>query len=418
MTARLKTAPEKVSVSDLKLRLGDSDLAGHADVTFKDPRPMISGKLSARRLDLQQLLATENQRQGERGANNTAGQKKAKVFPDIPLALDGLRAVDAAIELQAAEIKTPRLTLRDVATTATLAAGRLSLEPLRLVVAGSAVSGTAILDASKKVPALKLSVDAPRLDVGTLLKETGTSDMLEGMATFRVDVAGSGPSVAAIMAGLNGETRLLMNKGRMRTQAFDIAVGGLSAVMGGLFSDKQEWTVLNCAASKFDIAKGVAVSKVMLVDAEYSTVTGTGRIDLGKETLDLKVTPESKSATLNLAVPVIIGGTLLAPTFRPDETATAQRIGGLLAGTVFPPAALLSLADLGSGEEHPCLELAAGSGKRPASKSTVDKATQAVKDATDTTTRAVKDAAGTASDAAKGAVDSVTKGIKSLFGKD
>ena len=94
----------------------------------------------------------------------------------------------------------------------------------------------------------------------------------------------------------------------------------------------------------------MASQKVMLLDTQYSTVTGSGEIYLGKETLALKIVPHPKGVTLNLSVPVHVGGTLLKPTFTPDEGALAVRLGGLIGATLFPPAMLLALGDLGSSD--------------------------------------------------------------------
>ena len=114
----------------------------------------------------------------------------------------------------------------------------------------------------------------------------------------------------------------------------------------------------------------------------------------------MKVSPQSKSATLNVAVPIKIGGTFAEPTFRPDELATARRLGGLLGATLFPPAALLALGDLGTDDDHPCLKLAKGGGaKKPAAKTAEQPAT------------------GTAEGAVKAPLDALKKGLGSLFGK-
>ncbi len=121
-------------------------------------------------------------------------------------------------------------------------------------------------------------------------------------------------------------------------------------------------------------------------------------MDLGKESLAMKVSPQSKSATLNVAVPIKIGGTFAEPTFRPDELATARRLGGLLGATAFPPLALLALGDIGSGDDNPCLKLAKGGAKKPAAKA------------------AAQPAAGNVTDAVKAPIDSLKKGLDSLFG--
>jgi len=214
-----------------------------------------------------------------------------------------------------------------------------------------------------------------------------------------VKLAGQGHSVAAIAGSLNGGTSLLMNEGRVKTEALDMAVGGLSAIVGMMSSEKSEWTVLNCVASRFDVKKGVATSKVLLADTEYSTIVGEGSMDLGKEALAMKVSPQSKSATLNVAVPIKIGGTFAEPTFRPDELATARRLGGLLGAALFPPAALLALGDMGTGDDNPCLKIAKGGGKKPAAKTSE------------------QPAASKATEALKSPMDAVKKGLGSLFGK-
>ncbi|MFP6697190.1 MAG: hypothetical protein VCF08_09845, partial [Alphaproteobacteria bacterium] len=213
--------------------------------------------------------------------------------------------------------------------------------------------------------------------------------------------------ISAIAGSLNGGTNLLMTEGKVKTEALDLAVGGLSALVGMMSSgEKFEWTVLNCVASRFDMKKGVATSRVLLADTEYSTVVGEGSLDLGKETLAMKVSTQSKSATLNLAVPIKIGGTFAQPTFRPDELATARRLGGLLGAALFPPAALLALGDMGSGDDNPCLKIAqgqqGGSGNRPA----VQAKQPAAKSAAESTTEAVK-----------APLESLKKGLGSLFGK-
>jgi hypothetical protein len=120
--------------------------------------------------------------------------------------------------------------------------------------------------------------------------------------------------------------------------------------------------------NKFTIKNGIAKNQVMIVDTEYSTVVGKGNIDLGKETLNLVVTPKSKSATLNIALPIKVGGTLASPSFRPDELAVAKKIGGIAALFIFPPAAIVGFGDMGSDEGEECLNIAKGKAPTPASQ--------------------------------------------------
>lgn len=388
LTGQVSAGPEAVKLSGLSLTLGDSDLTGDATISLTGPRPRIDAKLQSRQLNIAALLPPGaddgGATSGQGGAGGGGGSGSNKVFPNDPLPLDGMKAVDANVEISVDKAILPNLTLNASVASIALKDGKLDLKPVRTNVAGSPVETSVALNASRDTPTLAFNLMAEKFDFGEALKQTGTTDLLEGNGDIAVDVNGRGQSVAAIMASLNGSTNVLMGQGRMRTQAFDTLVGGLSSVMGKLFSDKSEWTVVNCAANRFAIKDGVATSQVMLFDTEYSTVVGKGDVNLGKETLALVVTPQSKSPTLNLSVPIKVGGTFAEPSFAPDELAVARRVGGLLGSTLFPPAALLSLGDLGTGEDNPCLKIASGeqkpAGAQESAPSPVDDAKKALED--------------------------------------
>jgi AsmA family protein len=397
-SAQAKAAGSKADLSDLSLVLGNSDLAGSFSVDTSGKLPMVTADLSGKRLDLVQLLPPVDKDGASKKPTGKKTSRPGKVFPNQRLPLGVLKALDANMKLSLAEVVAPDISLRDVSVAASLKKGRLSLKPISLTVAGSAVKLAASVDAGRKVPAVVFEMAASKLDLGRLLSEAKATDLLHGTGNLSVKLAGRGQSVAAIAGSLNGDTKLLMNEGKVKTAAFDAAIGGLSAIAGMMSSETSEWTVLNCVASRFEIKKGIATSQVLLADTEYSTIVGEGSMDLGKETLAMKVSPQSKSATLNVAVPIKVGGTFAEPTFRPDELATARRLGGLLGTTAFPPLALLALGDIGSGDDNPCLKIAKGGGKKPAAKA------------------AAQPAAGSVTDAVKAPIDSLKKGLNSLFG--
>ena len=402
LAAHAAASPAGAKLTGLKLTLGNSDLAGDASVALGGARPKLTADLQGKRLDLGELRPS-----GDKAETAAAKDDKpaTKVFPSEPLPLDGLKALDADAKLKLGEVVAPPMTLRDLTLAAKLSNGRLELKPAGVNIAGSPVQLSATLDAGRKVPSVALDLNAKGFDVGRLLTETKTTDLVQGKGDLVLKLSGQGASVAAIMGSLNGGSSLLMNEGKVKTKALDTAVGGLTAVVGMMSGEKTEWTVLNCVASRFAFRRGIATSQGMLADTEYSTVIGEGNVDLGKEALALKVSPQAKSATLNVAVPIKIGGSFTEPSFRPDELATARRLGGLLGAAIFPPAALLALGDMGTGEDNPCLKIAKGGGKKAAAPA-----------AAGSTTPKVEEVKSAVEDKAKGAVESVTKGLKSLFG--
>ena len=350
---RVKGSLDVLSLQGLKLALGKTDLAGNISIDTKGARLRVDGKLSSSRVDLNELMPPWPAAPGSGGSDARAARKR--VFPEDPLPLDGLKAADARIDIAIGELVTPTLPLKDVKVALSLENGKLDAAPFSSKVAGSDVAGGVSLDGSAATPALAVKVGSKALDVGKLLAETGITDMLEGKATLDVDLKGQGGSVAAIMASLTGHARLVMGKGRTRTESFDLLVGGLSQVMSSLFAEKSEWTVVECIAGDFAVKDGLATPKVMAVNTEHVLVFGEGGADFGKETLNMKLTPKPKVATLNVSVPIKVGGTFLEPTFAPDELATVRRLGGLVGSAFFPPAALLAFGDLG-GSDDPCIK--------------------------------------------------------------
>ncbi len=391
---QLSAAGHKVSLSDLHLDLGNSHLAGSLSMDTGGKLPKLTAELSGKRLDLTQLRPATKDHKAPAGSKV---KRPGKIFPAERLPLDVLKALDADVKISLAEVVTPSLKLQDLTAVAILKNGHLRLDPVALTAGGSSMQASASVDASSKIPTVSFELAAPKLDVGGLLAESKTTALLQGTGDLSVKLAGRGESVATVAGSLNGGIKLLMNEGMVKTAAFDAAIGGLSAIMGMISPEKSKWTVLNCIASGFEIKKGVATSQVLLVDTEFSTLVGEGEIDLGKETLAMKISPYAKSATLNVAVPVKIGGTFAEPTFRPDELATARRLGGLLGRTMFLPLALLALGDMGSGEDNPCLKIA----KADADPSPAKAPEQ-------------PSASGAADD---GPLDSLKKGLDSLFGK-
>ena len=407
VNAKIKGSIDNLQANNLILALGTSDLSGQIAFSQSGPRPKISGSLVSKKIDLTELIPApaENASGSESSSAGKPAGASDRVFPNDPLPLNGLKAVDVKIDLTIEELITPSVPVRAVRIGVGLANGALSVKPLSATVATSKIDGELGLDASGATPSLVITLNAPTLDLGALLTEADVTDMFQGKAKLSADLRGRGNSVAALMAKLNGSVKMLADDGRLKTQALDAIVGGATAVLGTLFSGKKEWTVVNCVATVIDIKDGLATSRVMLIDTEHSTVTGKGTVNLASEALDLTVEPKAKSVTLNIAVPVHIKGTLASPSFRPDAGATLRKLGGLLGATLFRPAALIGLGELG-GEDNKCVKIAtskpsggAASGSSTALPTSPEKAVEKVKEG------------------AGGLVKGITGGLKGIFGK-
>ncbi len=409
LNANVRGGVESLQIDNIKLALATSDLFGNAAISQNGLRPRITGTLAATKIDLTALLPKPSASAGSAGAANnvaSAAARPGRVFPSDPLPLAGLTAVDLDLNLDIGHLITPWFAVDAVKAGVKLDGGALKVKPLSASVAASQIDGELDFDASRATASLELAIHAPDLDLGGLLKQAGVTDLFEGRAKLSADLAGNGRSVAALMAGLSGEIKLLAEDGRLKTQVFDAAIGGASAVLGTLFSGRKQWTVVNCLASSIDIKNGFATSRATLIDTEYATVIVEGSVNLASEALDLIVEPRAKSATLNVAVPVHVKGTLAEPSFEPDAGAGLRKLGGLLGIALFPPAAIAFLGELGSADNE-CVKIATpkqGAGAAPGSETGTALPTSP------------KEAIEKVKEGAEGLVKGVTSGLKSLLG--
>ena len=337
---------------NITLKIGRTDVAGSVSVDMRGKRPRLEGTLNAGQVDVTELFPSEAGASGVRATDQTAGAERpksddaAKVFSSDPLPLDILKAIDAKLDFAAAQLILPGATLTDTKGRLALDNGALALKPVNATLVGSAITGNFGVDTRNGPASVSVEIKAPQLDLGELLREVTGLDKLRGGGAVDVSLRGAGRSVAEIMASLNGHTRLLMNKGEMKND-FLGNINGLTQTIGEAFG-KKEWIVVECIASDFEVANGIAKSRINVINTELLLITTEGKVDLGQEIPDLKVTPRPKGIDLSLAVPVNIGGSLANPTITPDTLATAKKIGGILGAIVFPPAAIIGLGEIGS----------------------------------------------------------------------
>ncbi len=360
--ARIRGGAGRFTIEEIEAALAGSDLSGRVELALAAPRPRLYGRLEARVIDLAELrrrpAGSGRPAASGGGGAKRAGKRPDRIFPDDPLPLDGLKAVDLDLALGIGKLAGLAVPVSAVEARIRLDKGALEVRPFRAAVAGSPVEGALGLDAGRAMPGLRIAARADGFDLGRLLEEAGVTDLFEGRAKARIDLSGSGRSVAALMAGLDGDIGVVGGRGRLKTQALDAAAGGASALLGALLQGRRQWAVVNCAVVSVGIEKGRATGRAVLIDTEYSTVAARGAADLASETLDLVVEPRAKAATLTIAVPVRIRGRFTEPEFRPETGAALKKLGGLAAAALFPPAALLGLGEPGAGGRA-CLEAAA-----------------------------------------------------------
>jgi uncharacterized protein involved in outer membrane biogenesis len=188
----------------------------------------------------------------------------------------------------------------------------------------------------------------------------GNETIAKAAGTFgaRVDIRGTGNSIADMAAKSNGTISAAIANGRISN-----LLDALSSLNGGkalrVLAGGDKDIAVRCGGVAFDIASGQGTSTVFVIDTEQTQILGGGGFDLDHEQLDIKIEPKPKKpGILSFRTPVRIHGSFRDPQFALEKRPLALRIGAAIAlAVVNPLAALIPLIETGPGEETNCSEV-------------------------------------------------------------
>jgi uncharacterized protein involved in outer membrane biogenesis len=341
-------ADKTIALKGLQASLGASSFMGEASFALSGPRPKLVATLTAPLIDLTEF---------PKAKPSAKSADDDRVFSGDPLPLEGLRVADADVSLSIAALKTEKLTLQNLAAHVILDDRDLRVKPFGVDFAGSHIAGGTELSARRAPATLTLDLDGKQVDLGKILAQMSGDDLLEAKGDLAVAVRGAGDSVRAIMGSLDGKSSMVVGRGVIKSRYADLIGADLFREAFAWAQGKKDAT-LNCLVTRFDIEKGVATSRGMLMDTSDVSMLGEGTVNLGAERLDLELTPRPKETSLlNLAVPIDIGGTFKHPTVQPNKMAVAKRVAIGVASAINPLTAIgaLVLDNTGGSDKNPCV---------------------------------------------------------------
>jgi uncharacterized protein involved in outer membrane biogenesis len=334
--------------SALKFIAGDNDLSGWVDLNLTGDRPKIKAELLSKNLDLRWLSATTDPKVSTTQASATAAKKQKKIFPNESLSLDNLKIADLDIKIRAEKIMLSRNVISELTVDIMLEDGHLVAKPLRFAAGDGSVQGYLETHLEGQAAVIAADIKIDQVQLVSTVPETEIRDVFDGILDSKIMINTQGDSIAALLAGLNGSTTLVIQGGRIDNRYL------------GLIGD--------CTAIHFDINAGLA-ENVFLLDTKDTKLIGAGKINLHNETLDFvfKTSPKKRVkipflgrvgwSLGELTQPFKVSGTLANPSLVIDPSRTAVTLGKLTGGLMLGPAGLaVVLADVSKKDVDPCRE--------------------------------------------------------------
>jgi hypothetical protein len=132
-----------------------------------------------------------------------------------------------------------------------------------------------------------------------------------------------GNSPHDLAASLGGPLAATMTHGSLSNAALiELASASLQAL--GIEVPTQGETAIRCFGIVGSFNAGVGRFRTVALDSTYLQLDGAGQVDLGAETLALKLHPLARISGSSVSVPVLVEGPLRAPQGRLDASGLDQ----------------------------------------------------------------------------------------------
>ncbi|MFC7290821.1 AsmA family protein [Hirschia litorea] len=301
---------DSIALTNAKLTFDDIVGDGEMRLNLAGAKPKLTGTLSTNEIDATKYAAAS-------GATQQPAQKQktSEGWPDAPLDLSPLKAVDVDLKISAAGLKFQGIDIGKTALNTTILNGKLVADLTETSLYGGKGTAKIIADASDATPKVQMVASLNALNAAPFLGAVANFDKIEGLGGFNIKLDGSGNTMSSIMNSLSGSGAFKfddgaikgLNAAQLMRSANDFLKTG---TMPTALSAEQETDFTEFAAA-FNIQNGVASTQDFNFVTPGLQIPGKGELNLGARTLSLSMFPKSGDKSLGIngfAPPIKISG--------------------------------------------------------------------------------------------------------------
>ena len=344
LSGTLAGSPSNINISGLDLSLDNLSGTGSAGINLSGTVPRLTADLSMPALNLTPFL-------GESETQSSA-TTQASGWSTSPLALEGLRAVDADIKLKTGLLQIGKVELTNADVTATLTNGDLNTNINTLKAFGGDWDGTLTLDTSEQTPTMTIDMQGKNVVMQSVMTTFANLQTVSGTGKMTFNASSSGKSLHDLVGGLNGALSTDLGNGKVKgfnvaqiVRSLDSIKNGLSTGALGFALSPEAETDFTEFNSALTITNGVARIDLMRALNPAVLLDGSGKIDLLNQTIDVSITPSIDThgagdldmLKLNgepFPIPFRISGSWYAPGVTIDNGAITKELQARALGVV------------------------------------------------------------------------------------
>ena len=342
-------------------RIGASRLNGAFTFDTGRAKPLLSGRVAGSKLLLTDLGpaigagAAPAAKPGSPAAPGRAARRPGRVLPDREFDLPSLRAMDANVLIDIAEVDldTSYLEpLRPLRAHLVLSDAVLRIDAIDARTAQGQLGGSVQLDGRGQRALWTAGLHWNDVRLERWIRQPrgdGGPPYVSGRLRGAANVSGEGRSTAQILASLKGKVALQLQDGKVSHLAIEAAGIDIAQALGVMLTGDKPLAV-NCGVVDLQAQQGVLRPRVFVIDTDDSAVWVDGSVSLVTESLDLRAVVSPKDfSPLALRTPLLVRGPFSNPDVSLEKGPLARRLGAAaLLALIAPAAALLPLIDPGN----------------------------------------------------------------------
>ncbi len=298
-------------LSDLDVRVGESDLKGDLSLEMTGVRPRVDVKLTTSSLQIDDF-DVEDWSPVESEAEETTTAATAKTENDDQetlLSPEVMRSLDAGLTVKVEEVLSGKDHLGSGSLEATLEDGRFSVAPLEINIPGGTVNVAFAYEPTDVDVSAEASAHIEKLDYGVLARRIDPEKDLKGLISVDMDLRSRAKDLDVIMGNASGRLDFAVWPEDLDAGLFDLwAVNLVLAVLPSL--DAEPTSVVNCLIGRFDLNDGIMEPDALMFDTTEMRVKGEGKVDFTAEKVEFLLKPRAKTPQMfGAATPVTVEGT-------------------------------------------------------------------------------------------------------------
>lgn len=233
----------------------------------------------------------------------------------FPLTTDADADPEVRAKISAGRVSFGDLTAMQVSLSAEMAGRELRLTDVAGDLGGTRITGAATLARGRDSGRLQAQAVLSATDLQSARRLLGLRSLpLLGALQGQAEIDGTGATLDSAIDRARISTLLWMRGGSIAREVVEMASTDIRA----LFRTARGMTPVTCMILGVDLRGGAGTIGPMRVRAEGGTISGFGRVDLRRKTLDLSFASERRTTgALALDVPIRVSGSFANPSIAP-----------------------------------------------------------------------------------------------------